>query len=102
LKIGGRRSYKLARQGKEVPKIPRDVVIHEIEICREAAPDLDIRVRCGSGTYIRSIARELGERLGCGGTLAALRRTAVGPYRIERAFSMEEILRRTPDFSPTA
>ncbi len=77
-KVSGRRAYALARKGKEVDLQPRTVMIERIDIINYTYPHLELVVRCGKGTYIRSLARDLGIRLGCGGYIASLRRTEVG------------------------
>ncbi|MCI0741709.1 MAG: tRNA pseudouridine(55) synthase TruB [Gemmataceae bacterium] len=83
-KIQGRRAYELARKGKEVELSPKSVVVHEIRILDYDYPRLDVEVRCGSGTYIRSLARDLGQRLGCGGLIQELRRTRIGSVFTEK------------------
>ena len=88
-KVGGRRAYVLARRGATVDLTPRRVRIHDIQITDYVFPDLEVEVRCGKGTYIRSLARDLGERLGCGCYLSALRRTRVGPFDVATALSMD-------------
>lgn len=85
LKIGGRRAYDLARAGKPVELAPRRVRIDRIEVVRYAWPELELEIDCGAGTYIRSIARDVGEALGCGGLVDVLVRTRIGPFRIEDA-----------------
>jgi len=101
IKIKGERSYRIARQGREVAPEPRTIRIDSIEVTAIRKPDVDVIVRCGRGTYIRSIARDLGRALGWGGTLASLRRTAVGPYRSEAALAIDEILKRRCEFRHT-
>lgn len=91
LKIGGRRAYDLARKGAEVKLAPRPVRIYGIDLLSYEWPDLRLRIDCGRGTYIRSIARELGEKLDVGGHLTQLRRTAIGEYRIENASTLEQV-----------
>ena len=87
--VEGRRAYKLARRG-ETPDLPtRTVEVHAIDLLSYGWPGVRLRVTCGKGTYIRSLGRDLGLKLGTGGHLAALRRTAVGPYRVEQAVSIE-------------
>lgn len=81
LKHRGERLYKLARQGQEVERAPRTVVIHELTLLRQAGDELDLEVACSKGTYVRALAEDLGEALGCGAHVSALRRLAVGPYR---------------------
>ncbi len=84
-KVAGRRAYDIARQGREVDLRPRKVHIHGIDVLHYEYPWLDLEVRCGKGTYIRSLARDLGERLGCGGLVQTLRRTRVGPFTVADA-----------------
>ena len=98
IKVGGRRSYDLARRGKAVELAPRAVTVYGIELLAAAAPDIELRIRCSRGTYIRSLARDLGVTLGWGGTLAALSRTAIGPYRLETALGLTDILNRSLEF----
>jgi tRNA pseudouridine55 synthase len=98
VKIHGERSYRLAKSGETVVIEPRTVTVHEIELLQATPPEIEIRVACSRGTYIRSIARDLGARLGWGGTLAGLVRTGIGSYNIGNAFSVEEIVRRRQEF----
>ncbi|AMM32333.1 tRNA pseudouridine synthase B [Sinomonas atrocyanea] len=97
IKVAGERSYARVRAGKEVTLEARPVTIHSFDIHavrRERGgklQDVDVTVRCSSGTYIRALARDLGADLGVGGHLTALRRTQVGPYRIEQAHTLEEL-----------
>jgi tRNA pseudouridine55 synthase len=89
--VDGRRAYELARRGERVELAERTVRIDSIEMLAYQWPRLGIRVICGKGTYIRSIARDLGPRLGTGGHLAALRRTAVGPYDLSMAVDAKRL-----------
>lgn len=91
LKVKGRRMYKLARQGKAVEAEPRPVEIFDIQVEDLSLPRMTIRVRCGKGTYIRALARDIGEALGTVAYLFGLERTAVGPYRVEHALRLEEL-----------
>lgn len=91
VKINGQRAYKLAREGKTVEMPRRKVQIYELEVLRYEWPELDIRCKVSSGTYIRTLGEEIGRRLGTGAYLTALRRTQVGPYRIEQARTLEEL-----------
>ncbi len=94
LKVSGRRAYALARDG-EVPELKaRPVQIHEIRLERYDFPLVELTIRCGSGTYIRSIARDLGEMLGCGGLMHSLVRTCIGCFDIESAVDVETIENR--------
>ncbi|MDQ7799148.1 MAG: tRNA pseudouridine(55) synthase TruB [Candidatus Edwardsbacteria bacterium] len=89
IKIDGQPAYKKARQGKAV-KIPeRQVRVDAIDLIGVAGDEITIKVRCSKGTYVRSLARDIGQRLGSCGTLAALTRTAVGEFRLEQALELE-------------
>ena len=89
LKLNGVRAYELARQGKDVALGARAVRIDAIRVTGFAWPWLDVEVDCGKGTYIRSIARDLGAALGCGGLVQTLRRTCVGPFAAEQGLSLD-------------
>lgn len=88
IKQDGKPLYSLARQGKTVEVKARQVLIHQFEIERINLPEIHVRIACSSGTYIRSMAHDLGQILGCGAYLQSLRRTAIGPHRIENAWSL--------------
>ena len=88
-KVAGHRAYDLARRGNKVDLQPRRVRIDSIDLLSYAYPRLEVEVRCGKGAYIRSLARDLGERLGCGGLIATLRRTRVGLFTEEEAISLD-------------
>ncbi len=92
--VEGRRAYERARAGQTVELTPRTVEIFRLEITRFDYPELELAIDCGSGTYIRSIGRDLGRALGCGAVMSALVRTQVGPYRIEDAIQLDRL---TPD-----
>jgi tRNA pseudouridine55 synthase len=87
-KVTGHRAYALARQGKEVNLPPRPVEVHGITLLEYAFPRLDVEVRCGKGTYIRSLARDLGESLECGAYLEELRRLSVGHFEARDALPL--------------
>ncbi|MBI3619448.1 tRNA pseudouridine(55) synthase TruB [Candidatus Peregrinibacteria bacterium] len=87
--VGGERAYRKARQGRGVNIPPHDVTVHACDIVAYEYPQLRLRIECGSGTYIRSLAHDLGHLLFCGGYLSALRRTKVGEWSIENAVSLE-------------
>jgi tRNA pseudouridine55 synthase len=89
LKRDGQKLYELARQGIEIERAARSVIVHSIELRDYQAPDATIDVRCSAGTYIRSIAHDLGAALGIGGHLIDLRRTAAGPFSIDQAVSLD-------------
>jgi tRNA pseudouridine55 synthase len=85
IKINGQRAYKLARQGKDFEIPSRQVEIYSIEILDYNYPELKIKVHCSSGTYIRTLAEDIGKKLGTGAYLTALRRTKIGSYNIQDA-----------------
>jgi len=87
----GTRLYKLARQGEAVEAPPRKVVIHRLEVEDITLPRVTILVECSKGTYVRTLAHDLGRTLGCGAHLVGLTRLAVGPFRLEEALPLEEI-----------
>lgn len=91
IKIDGQRAYARVRAGEDVEIPARPVTIHDLTIHAIRGADVDISVRCSSGTYIRAIARDVGEALGVGGHLTALRRTAVGPYDLGMARTLDEL-----------
>ena len=88
-KIDGKRAYELARKGKEVELKPKTLVIDEIELTDCSLPDITIRVVCSKGTYIRALARDIGQALDSGAHLTALRRTRVGDCKVEDALDPE-------------
>lgn len=93
--VGGRRAYDLARRGESVELQPRTVVVHRLALTGLSSDELELEIECGSGTYVRSIGRDLGDLLGCGAVMSGLVRTRVGPFRIEEAACLEELSRET-------
>lgn len=91
IKVGGKRSYELARKGREVELSSRPVFIREFEITSIELPRVSFRVVCSKGTYIRSLARDFGQALGVGAYLTDLCRTRIGPFLLQDAKSLEEI-----------
>lgn len=91
LKINGKKLYELAREGKEVERKARPVTILEIEIIKLEPPVVTMRVVCSKGTYIRTLCADIGEKLGCGGTMKSLVRTKVGPFALEQAVTLEAL-----------
>ncbi|HSD39460.1 MAG TPA: tRNA pseudouridine(55) synthase TruB [Rhodocyclaceae bacterium] len=91
LKHQGRALYDYARQGIEIEREARAVTIHELEVERISLPEIQLRVRCSKGTYIRTLAEDIGEVLGCGAHLTALRRLATGPLSLESAVTLETL-----------
>jgi tRNA pseudouridine55 synthase len=89
--VGGERSYAKARRGEAVPLAEIEIVVHAVELLGYAYPDLQIRTVVSPGTYVRALARDLGEQLGSGAHLVALRREAIGPLRVEEAIALERV-----------
>ena len=90
-KVNGKRLYKLARKGVEIERKPHRVNIYELKILQFSNPFLKIEVNCSKGTYIRSLARDIGDAIGCGGFLKSLTRTRVGPYAVEESLKLEKL-----------
>ncbi len=91
LKHQGRPLYELARQGIEVERVSRQVTIHRLDVIACNAPLLEIEVDCSKGTYIRTLAEDMGAALGCGAHLAALRRTRIGPLSLQQAVTLDQL-----------
>jgi tRNA pseudouridine55 synthase len=85
LKVAGRRAYELARKGKHVDLKPRPITVHRLEVKAYEYPELVLEIECGSGTYVRSLGRDLAESLGTAAVMSALNRTAIGSFRVEGA-----------------
>lgn len=93
IKKEGKALYELARAGKEVKPDPRKVIVHNIDIINFSNNKLTLDIYCGSGFYVRSLAHDIGEEIGCGAHLSSLSRTMIGPYSLNDAFSVEEIVK---------
>lgn len=91
IKKGGKRVYELARKGVEVKLEPRKIRIREFVLTRIQMPEVEFRVVCSTGTYIRSLAHDFGQVLGCGAYLKTLRRTRIGDFRVEDAMRVEDV-----------
>ena len=91
VKVGGKKLYELARQGVEIEREAREIEISKLEITRLELPDVDFTVSCSIGTYIRTLATDIGAKLGCGAVLSALRRTRCGKFSIDDAVSLDEL-----------
>lgn len=89
-KIGGQRLYKLARQGKEVERQPNEITIYNIKLINYSYPELTIEVQCSTGTYIRTLANDIGQKLGVGAYCRTLRRTTIGDYNVDQASKIEK------------
>ena len=92
LKHNGQRLYKLAREGIEVEREPREITIHSLELVNASdLPEFELVVHCSKGTYVRTLAEDIGNKLGCGAHVVGLRRTKVGPYTDEHLVTMEQL-----------
>ena len=91
VKMDGERLYEKARRGETVDRPPRQVRIDRFDLIDWAPPDLRFRVECSKGTYVRSLARDVGDALDVGAHLTALRRTAIGPYQVTAAWSLDDL-----------
>ncbi len=91
VKIGGKKLYEIARRGGEVERKPRSVTISELELIKRDGEDVHLRVTCSKGTYIRTLCHDIGQTLGCGGCMSALRRTRAGAFTLDHAHTLEEV-----------
>lgn len=92
LKVNGQKLYDLARKGREVERQPRPITIHELELLDFSGNEARLRIRCSKGTYIRTLCKDIGEALGCGGCMAQLRRVRAGEYTLDGAIPLERLL----------
>ncbi len=92
LKVDGKKLYDLARQGKTVERKPRPITIHRLECLEFSGDSARLLVHCSKGTYIRTLCKDIGEALGCGGCMAALRRVSAGEYTQEHAVALQDLL----------
>ncbi len=93
VKVNGERLYKLARRGEVVERKPRKIKIYQTDVIDFRNPFLKLRIVCSRGTYIRALANDMGEILGCGGYLTSLTRTRVGDYKLEDSFEIKDLIR---------
>jgi len=91
LKHNGQRLYKLARAGIEVERKPRELTIHSLQLANAELPEFELDVHCSKGTYVRTLAEDIGNKLGCGAHVVGLRRTKVGPYTDEHLITLEAL-----------
>ena len=91
VKVDGERLYKRARRGEEIERTPRAVTVTHFDILEVKLPEVRFRVECSKGTYVRTLAHDLGQLLGCGAYLTGLRRTAIGSFLVDEAWSIERI-----------
>lgn len=96
VKIGGKRLYELARAGEEVERAARQVTVHELTLRDFSADEIQLSVHCSKGFFVRTLAAELGEALGCGAHLCALRRTQSGPFLLAQAIPLAEVVAGGP------
>ena len=92
IKVNGQKLCDLARKGRELERKPRTITIHELTLLGMEADGIHLRVRCSKGTYIRTLCKDIGEALGCGGCMAALRRVTAGEYTIENAVPLQTLI----------
>lgn len=97
VKINGQPLYKMARQGKEVEREPRFIRISRFDVVRFDSPEVDFSLDCTKGTYVRSLANDIGEKIGCGGYLSGLRRIASDKFNLNDAITLERFLEATPE-----
>jgi len=91
IKVSGRRLYELARAGEQVERAPREVTVHALELVDFKERELTLDVRCSKGFFVRALAADLGQRLGCGAHLKALRRTQSGPFTLQQAVGLDRL-----------
>jgi len=94
IKKGGVKAYEAARKGEDLKLTPRPITIHYFKLTRIDLPRVDFEVRCSKGTYIRSLAHDFGQALNSGAHLSALRRTAIGDYKVEQALTVDQMIQK--------
>ncbi|WP_109832596.1 tRNA pseudouridine(55) synthase TruB [Reichenbachiella versicolor] len=92
IKVDGQRAYKMARRKEDVKLDPRPVIVDKFEITEINLPEVKFEIDCSKGTYIRSLVRDIGRKLGCGAYMSELRRTAIGEHKIDDAYNLEEFI----------
>lgn len=97
VKIKGKSAFEYARQGKTIEMKPKEISIYSLEVLRFALPEIDFEICCSKGTYIRSLVRDIGEKLGCGAYLKALQRTAIGDFELKDTLDITPLL---SDYKP--
>lgn len=91
LKVKGKRAYTLARQGKNVQLSPRKILIHDLQLVEFCYPKFQLRIHCGSGTYVRSLGRDIGKKLGSGAIMTALQRVSIGEFELANSLNLEDL-----------
>ena len=94
VKVNGKSLYKLARKGKTLEREPREVTVHKFVLKKINLPEIEFEIFCSKGTYIRAIANDFGEKLGCGGLLSSLRRIKIGNFSVDDAWEVSELLQK--------
>jgi tRNA pseudouridine55 synthase len=102
VKKNGKALYKYARKGLEIERKKREIIISSFEITKVQMPDVHFEIKCSAGTYIRVIAHELGQKLGCGAYLKSLRRTMIGEFNVDDAFEIKDFIEYANKFSEAA
>ena len=92
VKVNGRRLYELARKGETIERKEREITVYSLEILEQNSEDWLLDVSCSKGTYVRTLCHDIGQALGCGGCMSALRRTGCGDFSIAQAHTLEEVL----------
>jgi tRNA pseudouridine55 synthase len=100
VKVRGKALYRYARKGQTVERTPRTIVVQAITPGEMLFPQVRFRMACSKGTYVRTIVNTAGERLGCGAYVSALRRTRIGPYRVEDALTIPQVEQRAAMSAP--
>jgi len=95
LRVNGQRAYRMARKGSEVPLQSRPVEIHRLELARFEYPDFELNIECGSGTYVRSLGRDIGRAVGSGAVMTGLQRTSIGPFDLSAALDPRQETRES-------
>ncbi|MGE5435955.1 MAG: tRNA pseudouridine(55) synthase TruB [Syntrophothermus sp.] len=94
IKLNGKTLYNLARKGKTVAREPREINVYEFKITDYTLPEIHFKISCSKGTYIRVLAHDLGDKLGCGAVLSSLRRTKIGEYHVDDALNIEDFIQK--------
>ena len=97
VKVGGKRLYRLARKGQTIEREPRPVRVNRFDLVRYEEPVAEVRIACSKGTYVRTLAADIGEKLGCGAHLEALSRVRIGDFRVEEAHSIQKVAEYVED-----
>ncbi|KAA3652934.1 MAG: hypothetical protein DWQ10_18825 [Calditrichaeota bacterium] len=99
--MGGKRLYQYARAGKTIQRAPRNVTIFAFDLLELTKDDCVARIKCSKGTYIRALARDIGQDLGCGAIISELRRTRIGDYSVDNAYTIDEFIASLKDTKPS-